>query len=40
MCGEGIEYTPVGVKDGQRTHRIECGRTIIESFPASEANDD
>ena len=40
MCGEGIEYTPLGMKDGQSTHRIECGCTVIETAPVTELNDD
>jgi len=35
MCSEEIEYTPLGMKDGQSTHRIECGCTVIESEPAA-----
>lgn len=36
MCGEEIEYTPLGMEDGQSTHRIECDCTVIESTPGEE----
>jgi len=39
VCGEEIEYTPLGMKDGQSTHRIECGCTVIESGPAAAGGD-
>jgi len=28
MCGAEIEYTPLGMEDGQSTHRIECSCTM------------
>jgi hypothetical protein len=41
MCGAEIEYTPLGMKDGQSAHRVACGCTAIESKPAGvEEGDD
>lgn len=39
MCGAEIEYTPLGMADGQSQHRLECDCTVIESGAASEVND-
>ena len=39
MCGEGIEYTSLGMENGQSTHRVECGCTVIESVPVGEGDD-
>jgi hypothetical protein len=39
MCGVEIEYTPLGMADGQSQHRVECGCTVIESGPTGEVND-
>lgn len=39
MCSDEIEYTPLGMKDGQSQHRIECSCTVIESGPAGEGGE-
>jgi hypothetical protein len=33
LCQTEIEYTPLGMEDGQSTHRVACDCTVIESAP-------
>lgn len=40
MCGEEIEYTPLGMEDGQSKHRVECECTVIESAPNAGETDE
>lgn len=39
MCGDVIEYTPLGMEDGQSRHRIECDCTVIEAGPPGKVGD-